>query len=119
MINNNLIEYRDYQSEAINDTLNYWEREDWRSPIIEAPTGSGKSVIVGGVVVGAMQRYQTKLRSVIIVPSKELCIQNAEKLEKLAPPGVSVDVYSASVGRKNALADIVCFIICFIRSKAF
>jgi DNA repair protein RadD len=118
MINNNLIEYRDYQGEAINDTLNYWEKEDWRSPIIEAPTGSGKSIIVGGVVVEAMRRYQTKLRSVIIVPSKELCIQNAEKLEKLAPPGVSVDVYSASVGRKNALADIVCCTIGSIRSKA-
>lgn len=118
MINNNLIEYRDYQSEAINATLDYWEREDWRSPIIEAPTGSGKSIIVGGVAVEAMRRYNTKLRSVIIVPSKELCIQNAEKLEKLAPPGVSVDVYSASVGRKNALADIVCCTIGSIRSKA-
>lgn len=118
MINNQLISYRDYQSEAIENTLNYWEREDWRSPIIEAPTGSGKSIIVGGVVIEAMRRYQTKLRSVIIVPSKELCIQNAEKLEKLAPPGVSVDVYSASVGRKNALADIVCCTIGSVRSKA-
>ncbi len=118
MINSSAITYRDYQEEAINDTLNYWEREQWRSPIIEAPTGSGKSVIVGGVVVGAMQRYRTKLRSVIIVPSKELCIQNAEKLDLLAPPGVSVDVYSASVGRKNALADIVCCTIGSIRDKA-
>ncbi len=110
-----MIEYRDYQSESIFKTLDYWEQNPGRSPIIEAPTGSGKSVMVGGVVFEAMRRYNTKLRAVITVPSKELCIQNAEKLSAMAPPGVSVDVYSASVGRKNALADVVC---CTIGSVA-
>lgn len=113
-----MISYRDYQDESIDKTLNYWENNAGRSPIIVAPTGAGKSLIVGGVVYRAMERYNTKLRAVVVVPSKELCIQNAEKLTALAPPGVSVDVFSASVGRKNALADIVCCTIGSVAKQA-
>lgn len=113
-----MIQNRDYQDESIIKTLDYWEHNPGRSPIIEAPTGSGKSIIVGGVIFGAMQRYNTKLRAVITTPSKELCLQNFEKLSSLAPPGVSVDMYSASVGRKNALADVVCCTIGTIAKRA-
>jgi DNA repair protein RadD len=44
---------------------------------------------------------------VVIVPSKELAEQNAEKLRKIVPPHISVGYYSASLGKKQAMADII------------
>jgi len=99
---------RIFQIEAVNNTFDYWHKNPGKGPIIKLPTGSGKSVVVAKICSRMQQDYaELKPRGIITVPSKELCEQNTEKLVKLMPKGVSVDMYSASAGRKNGLADIV------------
>ncbi|AWD90209.1 putative nuclease [Dickeya phage Sucellus] len=109
---------RPYQSDAVSSTLDYFESKKGMSPIIEMPTGSGKAIVVPGVIYGAMYKYNTKLRAIVVVPSKELCIQNTEKLRLMAPPGVSVGMYSASVGEKDTSSDIICATIKSIKDKS-
>lgn len=46
-------------------------------------------------------------RTVVLVPSRELAEQNADKLQKLMPSHISVGFYSASLGRKHATADVI------------
>lgn len=99
---------RQYQIDSVNDTFNYWIKNPGKVPIIKLPTGSGKSVVIARIAERMqIEHSSAKPRGIITVPSKELCEQNAEKISAMMPRGISVDMYSASVGRKNAQADIV------------
>lgn len=98
---------RIFQTEATDNIFSSWINTPKRRPVIVLPTGAGKSVVVGKIAKRFHEDYaQYKPRGIITVPSKELCEQNTEKLANMLP-GVSVDMYSASAGRKNANADIV------------
>lgn len=107
---------RKYQSDAVEETINYLSNNPGKAPVIVLPTGSGKSVVNGMLCSEIHERFSAfKPRGIITVPSKELCEQNTEKLVNMMPPGISVDMYSASAGRKNANADIV---VCTIGTVA-
>lgn len=99
---------RQYQEDAVNNTLKWIKGHPGQRPICVLPTGAGKSFVIGMCTAAVYEEFEyLNPRAIITVPSKELCIQNAEKVAQLAPSNVSVDVYSASVGRRNAQADIV------------
>lgn len=102
-------EPRDYQ-QAQQDALYRW----WNStantalPIIVSPTGSGKSFTIAKTVDNLWEAYgDEKPRTVVLVPSKELAEQNAEKLAAVLPANISIGFYSASLGRKNPHADVI------------
>lgn len=98
---------RYYQDAAINNTMKYWCNNPGKAPIIVLPTGSGKSVVSGGLSKALIETYpQFKPRGIITVPSKELCEQNYEKVKAMIP-GVRVGMYSSSVGIKQPDSDIV------------
>jgi DNA repair protein RadD len=103
-------ELRAYQKEQLDALYRWWTHHDAikEPPIIVAPTGAGKSFTIAMIVDRLWEAWGTeKPRTVVVVPSKELAQQNADKLATVLPPHISIGYYSASLGRKNARADVV------------
>lgn len=101
---------REYQQHSIDNLYRWWERhtEPTDAPLVVLPTGAGKSVVIAELVRLLFDTWpEDHPRTVVIVPSKELAEQNAEKLRHLLPTHISVGFYSASLGRKQAAADVI------------
>ena len=101
---------REYQQLSIDNLYRWWEahNEPTDAPLVVLPTGAGKSVVIAELVRLLFDTWpEEHPRTVVIVPSKELAEQNAEKLRHLLPSHISVGFYSASLGRKQAAADVI------------
>ena len=95
---------RDYQRRAVDGLFAYWETNDgW--PVEILPTAAGKSVILATFIKEACERYPGT-RIMVLTHVAKLLKQNAEKLFSVWP-SAPADFYSASVGRKNAHAQIL------------
>lgn len=94
---------RPYQTAAV-DALDAWwtARGADAAPLIVAPTGSGKSIIIAEIVRRALPS-----RALVLVPSKELARQNREKLDAVLQGAASVGYFSASLGARDGDADVV------------
>lgn len=107
---------RDYQQRMVDRLFTWWGQnlgED-KIPLLVSPTASGKSVIIASAVDKLFKDFpQAHPRTLVIVPSKELCEQNAEKLRAVLPKHISVGFYSASLGKKQKDADVI---VCTIKS---
>lgn len=81
-----------YQSEAVEAGARFMAREPGKAGLIVAPTGSGKSHVIAGIV--------RKLDGPVVVfqPGKEILRQN---LAKLAAVGMKASVFSASLNSKE------------------
>ena len=91
---------RDYQQAAIDETYRYWADKKGDHPLIVAPTGAGKSLIIAQMIKDAMSFQGTRV--LLLTHVKELIQQNAEKLISLAPECASdVGIYSAGLGQKR------------------
>lgn len=101
---------RPYQQGCIDGLYKWWSehRETTDTPLVVVPTGGGKSIIIAELVRLLFDTYaEDHPRTVVLVPSKELAEQNAEKLVALLPSHISVGYYSASLGRKVPDADVI------------
>ncbi|NYT81404.1 DEAD/DEAH box helicase [Alcaligenaceae bacterium] len=101
---------RNYQTESIENTLAWWgsHTKPTDNPIIVLPCAAGKSVVIAGLVGRLFELWPSEHpRTLVIVPSKELAEQNAEKLVNVLPPDIRVGYYSASVGKKQPNADVI------------
>lgn len=87
-----MFELRDYQKEAVDAAVKYLKGRSFKPGIIVAPTGCGKSILIGKVV------HEMNLPSLILQPSKEILEQNVEKACSF---GLNPTVYSASCGVKE------------------
>lgn len=83
-----------FQEKAIKKGLEVLKSDKERKEILVAPTGAGKSIIIAELA----QRLPKKGNILVVQPSKELLIQNLEKIESL---GVKPSVFSASLGSKD------------------
>lgn len=98
-----MIKLRDYQRDAVNSVYEYWSKEKG-NPLIIAPCGAGKSIIIGEIVRGVMQYEGTRV--LVLAHRKELLEQNEAELRNLwrdAPTGF----YSAGIGRRDRGAQIL------------
>lgn len=80
------ITLREYQSRAVTQLFEWWSKhqEPDDIPIEVLPTAAGKSIIIAEVVRRMFDQWPDyHPRTLVIVPSKELAEQNAEKLIKL------------------------------------
>lgn len=93
-----MIELRDYQKAAIDDTYGYWAKGKGDNPLIVAPTGAGKSLIIASLIQDACSYPGTRI--LMLTHVKELLQQNAEELLKLYPQA-DIGFYSASIGQKR------------------
>lgn len=83
-----------FQERCIEEGLKVLKDKKGRSEIIVAATAAGKSIIIAEIV----NRLPKDGNIIVLQPSKELLLQNLEKIESL---GIKPAVYSASVGRKE------------------
>jgi DNA repair protein RadD len=82
-----------YQQEA-HDAAIDWVKKSTEPCLLELPTGSGKSHIVAAIA-NTLHTISNGKSILVIVPSKELVEQNAEKYRETGNP---CSLFSASVG---------------------
>lgn len=95
---------RDYQEEAINSIFDYFGNEVG-SPLVVAPTGSGKSAIIAGFCKRACLEYPAT-RILALTHVRELISQNYAQLLRYWPEA-HASIYSAGLGRKNLSGQVV------------
>lgn len=104
-----------YQDEAVEATFDYLRENEQGSPVIELPTGAGKSLVIAMICERVVKKYQR--RALIVAHRKELLSQNAEKVRALMPD-MDVGIYSAGLNAKDTEHDVVCCGIQSIHNKA-
>lgn len=100
---------RSYQQEAIDSVFDYFREKgpttDPANPLVAMPTGTGKSVVIGGLVQQAFDAYAGQ-RWMMMTHVKELIKQNASKLEELWPLA-PMGIYSAGLNQKDTALPII------------
>lgn len=84
-----------YQDEAVNALINFIETNPEGSPLVVAPTGSGKTHIIAGFCQRILSKKPTA-KILVLAHVQEILEQNKEKLVKYLP-NVEVGLYSASL----------------------
>lgn len=104
------MELRSYQQTSIDGLYAWWQKHSAITdcPLLVLPTGAGKSVVIAELVRLLFDTWpESHPRTVVLVPSKELAEQNADKLMRILPSHIRVGYYSASLGRKQPDADVI------------
>lgn len=105
---------RPYQQTAIDAAWGYLcSREG--NPVIVAPTGAGKSIIIADL---ARQAVENGLSVLVLAHRKELLSQNAEKVRSLLP-SVPIGLYSAGLRKKDTEDPVIVAGIQSVYQKAF
>ena len=78
------IQLRPYQADAVSDVWEYWREGKGSAPLIVAPTGAGKSVIIAAIIT-AIRRKNSAVRIINATHVRELVEQNIERLKNYAP----------------------------------
>lgn len=89
---------RQYQSEAVEKGVAFFNSDEKTKPMMILPTGSGKSIIIAKIV------KELTGKVLILQPSIELLTQNYQKYENVIkdhPELEQASVYSAGVGVKD------------------
>jgi DNA repair protein RadD len=100
---------RPYQQAAVDDTLAYLFNDpiQGRAPVLVAPTGSGKSLLVAELCKRLILEHGVE-RVLVITHVKELVEQNLEKLEAMLEGVVDdIGVHSAGLRRRDTQQRIV------------
>lgn len=93
-----MIALRPYQEKAITSIFD-WLYENEGNVCVEAPTGSGKSVLLAYFCKELLQRWP-RLRILVLTHQKELIEQDARKMKEVWEDA-EIGIYSASIGQKN------------------
>lgn len=105
-----------FQDEAIDSIWTYFADGNEGNPIVAMPTGTGKSVVIGGFCERVLTHYSDQ-RIMKLTHRKELIQQNFARLLEmwpLAPAGI----YSAGLHRRDVLYPITFGGIASVRTKA-
>lgn len=96
---------RDYQRRAI-DMLNDWfSRHREGHPVLEMPTGSGKSHVIAAYCEETLREWP-ETRILMLTHVKELIEQNAAKMREYWPTA-PLGIYSAGLRQRDASQSIV------------
>lgn len=107
------MQLRWYQQQAIDAAYKYLREKDG-NPLIEIPTGGGKTPVIASI---ARDVVQWGGRCLILAHRKELLSQSADKIRML-DSSLDVGVYSASLGSKEKDSPITVGQIQSIYAKA-
>ena len=97
------IELRDYQQETIDALIQWCKDNPNGNPVLELPTGSGKSVIIAEFCRQMAKRGRKVL---VLCRQKELVLQNKERFTQLAWGDYTVGIYCAGLGQKDVEHDV-------------
>lgn len=100
-----MLTLRPYQERALNELYDYLDRHPTGNPIVNMCVGAGKSVVIAELCRRAIEQYP-QTRIVMTVASRELCLQNLEKLLMIWPEAPA-GICSASIGRKDLDSQII------------
>lgn len=92
------VKLRCYQQRAIDETLAFI-RAGKGNPVIAAPTGVGKALLLAGLIKQLLFEFP-RLRVVVVTHVKELVEQDYNELERLWSTAPS-SIYSAGLGKKD------------------
>lgn len=90
---------RNYQEYAISSVFDWFRKGNKGNPLIVAPTGTGKSVIIAGFIEQTLNQWRGQ-RILVLTHAKELIEQNHAKLKSYWPKAPA-GIYSAGVGKKE------------------
>lgn len=106
---------RDYQNAAFPAVLEWFEQgKGW--PLVVAPTGSGKSLLLAEFIRRALEIEPTT-RFIVLSHVAELLQQNATAIEGQCR-GINLSFYSAQLGKKNLDGQVIVASIQSIFRKA-
>lgn len=108
------MELRWYQAEAVEAVWKHM-REGTGNPVVELPTGAGKSLVIAELTRQAVTKWGGRV--LILQHVKELIEQNAAELQALCPT-IRVGLYSAGLKRREADAPVVVAGIQSVHDKA-
>ena len=110
-----MIHPRKYQADAI-ESIDRFFLSGFGNPLVVAPTGAGKSVMIAMYCAQAVERYPgTKV--MVLAHVKELIEQNAQAYGMVAQTAC-YGIYSASLGRSDWQDDVIFAQIQSVRKKA-
>jgi DNA repair protein RadD len=92
------MQLRDYQAEAVDATFD-WFRSGRGNPLVVAPTGAGKSVILSELIRRSTQDWPGT-RVIAATHVKELIAQNCQALMRMWPTAPA-GIYSAGLSRRQ------------------
>lgn len=95
---------REYQEYAIQSLFAFFMGNATGNPVIVMPTGTGKSIVIGGFIWQVMATWPTQ-RIMMLTHVKELIAQNADKLNRMWP-AAPLGIYSAGLKTKQAFYPI-------------
>lgn len=96
---------RQYQWDAIVSIWEYFNSHGTGNPLVAMPTGTGKSVVIGGFIRSILEQFPNQ-RIVVATHVKELVQQNYEKLVAMWPTA-PVGVYSAGLNRRDKFHNVL------------
>lgn len=96
---------RPYQRDSIDSLYTFWQRMPVGSPLLVLPTGAGKSLVIATIAQEFLD-FGPSTRIVQVTHVKELIEQNYKELVGLWP-WAPAGIYSASLGRREAAAQIL------------
>lgn len=100
-----MFELRYYQREACDAAWAHLKLgKEAGNPLIESPTGTGKSLIIAELSRAAVEDFNGRV--MVLAHRKELLEQNAGKIKSLLPLGITCGLYSAGL-RRFAMDDAV------------
>lgn len=111
-----MIQLRHYQQTVIDNLFDWFYINPVGNPIVSACVGAGKSIIIAELCRRIISQWPNQ-RILMAVASRELVIQNYEKLHYIFPEA-DCGLYSGSLGKKNPHAQIVFATINSIYNKA-
>lgn len=98
------LKLRDYQRDAIDGVFAWFEKSTG-NPLVIAPTGAGKSVIMTGFIHEVL-RISPSERFLVLTHVRELIAQNHAALKR-AWPGAPSGIASAGLGRRDYEAQVL------------
>jgi DNA repair protein RadD len=109
------IRLRSYQKEAIQASISFLKNKNGNG-VIALPTGTGKSLIIAGLV-----RYysvERNKRILVLTHVKELIEQNVKSTTSFCPKNkINIGVYSAGLNRREIAGDTLFCGIASIRNR--
>ena len=100
-----MIKPRWYQLEAIQSIFDYYEAGNSGNPLICAPCGTGKTVIIAGFMQKVLKMWP-KQRFMVLTHVKELIVQNEKKLIEMWPTA-PCGIYSSGLNQKDIMHPII------------
>lgn len=95
---------RDYQQRSIDQLHDWFSANAEGNPVLELPTGAGKSHVIAAFTKGAVTEWP-ETRVLMLTHVKELLEQNAAKMREHWH-GAPLGIYSASMGQRTLCAPI-------------